>query len=105
MSDASLFLDPIKDKKALINSQTPTVGSIAVMNSKTDPQYGHVGIVKGIDRNGNIILKSSNFNGDKTVSTNTVKASSVLGYFDPTKAGNTSGITPPTPSEEALYSK
>ena len=105
VSDASLFLDPIKDKKALINSQTPTVGSIAVMNSKTDPQYGHVGIVKGIDRNGNIILKSSNFNGDKTVSTNTVKASSVLGYFDPTKAGNTSGITPPTPSEEALYSK
>lgn len=105
VSETSLFLDPIKDKKALINSQTPTVWSIAVMNSPTDPQYGHVGIVKWVDANGNIILKSSNFTGDKTVSTNTVKASSILWYFDPTKAGNVSGITPPTPSEEALFSK
>lgn len=86
VSESSLFLDPIKDKMSLINSQTPTVGSVAVMNSITDPQYGHVGIVEKINADGSIVMKSSNFKWDGKVSTNTVRAANILWYFDPSKA-------------------
>lgn len=112
VSENNLFKDPITDKKSLINSQTPTVGSVAVMNSLDIPNtpedesiYGHVGIVEKVNADGSIVMKSSNFKWDGKVSTNTVRAANILWYFDPSKAWNTIGITPPTPSEEALFSK
>jgi len=46
-----MFVDPINAKTAQTNSDTATIGSVAVFDFNND--YGHVGIVTKVDGNGN----------------------------------------------------
>ena len=55
-----IFTDPIADKKAHINSSTPTVWSIAIMNSAKYPQWWHVAIVTAVHEDGSITTLESN---------------------------------------------
>lgn len=78
-----LFTDPIDRKKAVANTSTPTVWSVAIMDSNVAPEYGHVGIVTAVNGDWTVTIKNSNRNGDGKVTTNKVKQSSIYGYFDP----------------------
>jgi hypothetical protein len=52
--------------------------------SEAQRKYGHVGVVIGINKDGSIILKQSNKNGEEKVFTSTYRADQIYGYFDPT---------------------
>lgn len=81
-----VFTDPIDKKAAAINSDTPTVWSVVVMTSPTQPQYWHVGIVKSIDYNaGTMTIAQTNYNGDWAYHESTVNLNSnkILWYYDP----------------------
>jgi len=110
-----LFIDPIDAKKTIKNSDTPTVGSIAIMDSPSSPDYGHVGVVTAINGN-QITIKQSNANGDETVytSTGTINNNGTItikqksgksyttnsyGYFDPSK-----GLKPQASSQATAIS-
>lgn len=80
-----LFTDPITEKKKYINSDTPKVGSVVIMDSSSQPQYGHVGIVTAINGD-KISILQSNKAGEEQVFVSTKNAWDVLGYFDPTKS-------------------
>lgn len=81
----NLFLDPITQKQTLANSQSPTVWSIAIMDSPTDPQYWHVGIVTKVNADGSFVMKESNYVSPWKVSTRTIPAWwATYGFFDPT---------------------
>ena len=82
-----LFTDPITEKEKNINSDTPKVGSVVIMNSESKPEYGHVWIVVGY-KNGKISILQSNKNGEEKVflSTKSVDDGNILWYFDPTKS-------------------
>lgn len=97
-----VFTDPITDKKSQINSTTPTVWSIAIMNSSKYPQYGHVAIVTAVNEDGSITTLESNRydesikKWDEKVFTRTFKPSSsgkntVYGYYTPGQVQNTQG--------------
>lgn len=92
-----LFTDPISAKKTVVNSSTPTIGSVAVIDRSDNPnsseaqkKYGHVGVVTKINADGSVVLKQSNKNGEEKVFTSTYRADQIYGYFDPTK-GVTNG--------------
>lgn len=92
-----LFTDPISAKKTVVNSSTPTIGSVAVIDRSDNPnsseaqkKYGHVGVVTKINADGSVVLKQSNKNGEEKVFTSTYRADQIYGYFDPTK-GATNG--------------
>ena len=53
--DYKFFQNSLKDKKSKVNSKTPVVGSIMVMDSPVEASkwYGHVAIVKSISPDGN----------------------------------------------------
>lgn len=80
-----LFTDPITEKKKYVNSDTPALWTIAIMDSESKPQYGHVWIVIGIDGD-KIKILQSNKNGEEEVFVSTKDASGIYGYFDPTKS-------------------
>lgn len=80
-----LFTDPITEKKKYINSDTPKVGSVVIMDSSSQPQYGHVGIVTAINGD-KISILQSNKAGEEKVFVSTKNKGDVLGYFDPTKS-------------------
>lgn len=80
-----LFTDPITEKKKYINSSTPKVWSVVVMDSASQPQYWHVGIVTAINGD-KISILQSNKAGEEQVFVSTKNAGDVLGYFDPTKS-------------------
>ena len=80
-----LFTDPITEKKKYINSNTPKVWSVVVMDSPSQPQYWHVGIVTAINWD-KISILQSNKAGEEQVFVSTKNAGDVLGYFDPTKS-------------------
>ena len=80
-----LFTDPITEKKKYINSSTPKIWSVVIMDSASKPQYGHVGIVTAINGD-KISILQSNKNGEEQVFVSTKNAWDVLGYFDPTKS-------------------
>lgn len=80
-----LFTDPITEKKKYINSDTPKVWSVVIMDSASQPQYGHVGIVTAINGD-KISILQSNKAGEEEVFVSTKNAGDVLGYFDPTKS-------------------
>lgn len=80
-----LFTDPITEKKKYINSDTPKVWSIVIMDSASQPQYGHVGIVTAVNGD-KISILQSNKAGEEEVFVSTKNAGDVLGYFDPTKS-------------------
>ena len=71
-----LFVDPVANKKALVNSTTPTVGSVAIMDSPTSPQYGHVGIVVAVNGD-QVTVKDSNYGGKQEVGTHTMSMSKI----------------------------
>ena len=78
-----LFGNEIEQKKAQINSQIPTVGSIAVFEGWNQPQYGHVAIVTGYDpETWMITTLESNKAGEGQVFSRTLPASSAVGYFN-----------------------
>lgn len=87
-----LYTDPIEAKKAVVNSTTPTIWSVAVIDWSNNPnaseaqkKYGHVWIVVGIDEaNWTITVKESNHWWDEKIYTSTYKMSQVYWYFDPT---------------------
>ena len=81
-----VFTDPIDKKAAAINSDTPTVWSVVVMTSPTQPKYWHVGIVKSIDYNtGKMTIAQTNYNGDWAYHESTIPMNSnkILWYYDP----------------------
>lgn len=80
-----LYDDPIDKKKAVTNSDTATVWSIAVMDSQKYPQYWHVAIVTDVQWD-KVKLLESNWNNDEKVhTTRWVNKSDIAGYFDPSK--------------------
>ena len=90
-----VFSDPIQAKKAVVNSSTPTVGSVAVIDRSHNPnaseaqkKYGHVGVVTAVNTDWSVVVKQSNKNWDEKVFTSTYKPSQIYWYFDPTKWGN-----------------
>ena len=80
-----LFTDPITEKKKYINSNTPKIWSVVIMDSPSQPQYWHVGIVTAINGD-KISILQSNKAGEEQVFVSTKNAWDVLGYFDPTKS-------------------
>ena len=87
-----LFTDPITEKEKNINSDTPKVWSVVIMNSESQPQYWHVGIVTGYDeKTGTIKILQSNKKGEEEVfvSTKNKDDKNILWYFDPTKSIDT----------------
>ena len=80
-----LFTDPITEKKKYINSDTPKIWSVVIMDSPSQPQYWHVGIVTAINGD-KISILQSNKNGEEEVFVSTKNKGDVLGYFDPTKS-------------------
>ena len=80
-----LFTDPITEKKKYINSSTPKIWSVVIMDSASQPKYGHVGIVTAINGD-KISILQSNKAGEEEVFVSTKNAWDVLGYFDPTKS-------------------
>lgn len=88
-SPNNFFTDPITEKELNINSDTPKVGSVVIMDSESKPEYGHVGIVVGYDdKSGKIKILQSNKKWEKEVfiSAKNVDDSSILWYFDPRKS-------------------
>ena len=80
-----LYTDPIDKKKAVTNTDTASVWSIAVMNSKKYPQYWHTAIVTAVNWD-KVKLLESNWGDDKKVHERWVNKSDILWYFDPSKA-------------------
>lgn len=79
-----MFIDPIDKKAQLSNSQTPTVWSVAIMDSPSSPQYGHVAIVTKVNPDWSFQTIESNKAGEEKVFTRTMKAwSAKYGFFDP----------------------
>lgn len=103
-----MFKDPITQKESLVNTQTPSIWSIVVMNSPVAKEYWHVGIVTSVNSDWTITIKNSNWGWDKKVTTNTLSQSSsqIIWYFDPTLWGSSSvsGWATPT-AAELLYFK
>lgn len=79
-----LYDDPIDKKKAVTNSDTATVWSIAVLNSKKYPQYWHTAIITDVQWD-KVKLLESNWNDDHQVHERWVNKSEILWYFDPSK--------------------
>jgi surface antigen len=91
-----MFIDPIDAKKAVMNSDTPTIWSVAVIDWSDNPnatlaqqKYWHVGIVTAINKDWTVTLKQSNKKWDELVFTSNYKTSQISWYFDPTKASET----------------
>lgn len=81
-----MFVDPIDKKAQLSNSQTPTVWSVAIMDSPSSPKYGHVAIVTKVNPDWSFQTIESNKAWEEKVFTRTMKAwSATYGFFDPTK--------------------
>ena len=98
-----LFVDPIDKKKAVKNSDTPTVWSVAIMDSKTSPQYWHVAIVKSVNSDWTVSVVESNWWGDQLVHERNIKTSDIYWYFDPSK--QTTQSVWYDPSQWAMYAK
>ena len=82
--DENLITNTRAEKKAIINSTEPKVGSIAIVNSATHPENGHVAIITAI--NGDMLhVKEANWNKDHKIHERDIPISSMEWYFDPTK--------------------
>lgn len=80
-----VFVDPIDKKRAVMNSDTPTVWSILVMDSPTRPQNWHVAIVTAINSDGTMDLVWSNKNWDEKIYTSrkNMNDKDIYWYYDP----------------------
>jgi len=88
-----MFTDPFEKKKAVTNSTTPTVGSVAVMDSPLYPEYWHTGIVTKVNDDWTIEIKESNVDWKETINTRTINSNKVFGYYDPNKWDTKQDIT------------
>lgn len=67
------------------SDKTPQVGWMAFFGwPGYDKTYGHVSVVTGVNADGSITVKDSNYANDKKVQERTVPASSVTGYYNNT---------------------
>jgi surface antigen len=85
----SLFKDSIEDKMKVATDKEPQIGGAVVLSSTGKyAQYGHVGIVVGMDDK-TITVKSSNRDGDGKISTDVLDRnySRIKGYYNPTQKG------------------
>lgn len=87
-----LFMDPIDAKKAVKNSDIPTVWWIAIIDWSNNPnatqaqqKYWHVAIIKSINNDWTLTLKDSNHGWDEKVHERNIDQRKVSGYFDPTQ--------------------
>ncbi len=74
-------LTTYQDKARIINSRTPGVGSVAIMNVGA---WGHVAVVEAVNHNGTITVREANYPspGVRT-RTATPSAMKVTGYYRP----------------------
>lgn len=82
---------------------TPQIGGMAFFGwAGYDPTYGHISIITGVNQDGTINVKDSNYNGDKTVWERTVPASSATGFYNNTPLAKSVNWTSDSPvSSEA----
>ena len=81
----NLFGDSLASKTKNINSKTPEVGDVAIMNSTSKPGNWHVAIVTGVSSDGKTMtIRWSNFHKDWKISEDTV-STKVLWFYNPTK--------------------
>lgn len=67
------------------SDKTPQVGWMAFFGwPGYDKTYGHVSVVTGVNADGSITVKDSNYANDKKVQERTVPASSITGYYNNT---------------------
>ena len=81
--------DSIEDKVALINDDTPEIGSILVMDSSKAPENGHVAIVVGYNQaTWKLIVQDSNRSSDWTIKLHEIDPTypKIRGYINPAKA-------------------
>lgn len=110
ITQQNLFLDLITDKTKYVNSQTPKVGSVMMMDSKNQPQYGHVAVVESINNDWTLNIKEANWNGDgkihvrKNVDPSNMWVN-VYGYFDPTIKTVATAETQTDSANAPLYTK
>lgn len=73
---------------------TPQVGWMALFTgSGYDQTYGHISIVTGVNPDGTINVKESNYGNDKRVTERTLPASSVTGYYNKTPLAQWAGAS------------
>src|SRR5262249_18386789 len=73
-------LVPWAAKMALINSQTPTIGAVAIINTRT--VYGHVAYVVGVDGD-QITIEEGNYpSGHCGRRTGTREELHIMGFYD-----------------------
>ena len=84
-----LYTDPIDKKKAITNTNTPAIWAVAVMDSKSSPQYWHVAIVGNVNKDWTLTLLESNWGNDEKIhireNVDPSKAK-IYGYFNPSIA-------------------
>ncbi len=78
---SNIFGDSIGQKESQTNSNTPVVGSAAVID--TGDAYGHVAVVEKINNDGTINVVESNWNNDGRITRRTIDPGSVYGYYVP----------------------
>lgn len=100
-----IMLDLFTDKKALINSNTPQVGSVFVM--PTNLKWGHTGFVMQVGTNPDtgkpgILVKDSNWSADddRKVRTHWFDQSRITGYIS--TGGGTSNAPAAAPTAPAV---
>lgn len=72
----------LQDKKSIINSYSPSKGSVAIIDSGL--KYGHVAVVTDVASNGTITIQEGNWKSCQTGSRKgTPQSLKVLGYFKP----------------------
>ena len=82
-----LYTDPIDKKKAITNTNTPAIWAVAVMDSKTSPQYWHVAIVGKVNSDWTVTLLESNWGWDEKIHIReNVDPSKIYWYFNPSIA-------------------
>jgi hypothetical protein len=77
----NVFGDSYESKVAQINSNVPTVGSIAIVPT-SDP-YGHVAIVESVNPDGSVTVVDSNWGKDEKVNRHTLGPGQIAGYYSP----------------------
>ena len=91
---AAKFGDSLQSKVDLIDGKPPIVGSAIVMSLPWKyAENGHVGIVMGTDGNGNLLVKSSNFDWTHRITTDPISPTDprILWYYTPPVA---EGLSP-----------
>lgn len=82
-----LYTDPIDKKKAITNTNTPSIWAVAVMDSKSSPQYWHVAIVGKVNKDWTVTLLESNWGWDEKIHIReNVDPSKIYWYFNPSIA-------------------